>query len=80
MVNKEETAKKIAEMMVGEYIKNHLNDLNEKDITLNATRMYVNAYNTSMQTLNVMLAPAKSPFEDNTHPKLTPIEEKNYIR
>ena len=62
MVNKEETAKKIAEMMVGEYIKNHLNDLNEKDITLNATRMYVNAYNTSMQTLTVMLAPAKSHF------------------
>ena len=80
MVNKEETAKKIAEMMVGEYIKNHLNDLNEKDITLNATRMYVNAYNTSMQTLNVMLAPAKSPFEDNSHSKLTPFEEKNYTR
>jgi len=80
MINKEEVAKKIAEMVASDFIKNNLKDIKESDAVINATRMYVNAYNTSMQTLNVMLATAKSSFEDNTHSKLTPIEEKNYIR
>jgi len=80
MINKEEVAKKIAEMVASDFIKNNLKDIKESDAVINATRMYVNAYNTSMQTLNVMLAPTKSPSEDNTHPKLTPFEEKNYTR
>ena len=94
MINKEEVAKKIAEMMANEYIKKHLGVEKESDIAIKATDIYTNAYVNSLQRINDLYAKASSiasqqikeltvmkNIMDNTeHPKLKPVEEKYYTR